>query len=466
MRFQLRANAVTSIKQMKAPRTDRDAYLLRPDGRDASPPRAVIGLEAEFNLIVDGRRRRPERVFGDPSRLVRRRMIPRSGRSFQLPVGGAIYFDTGVIEVATPIIEFEPGCCYRATRLLWEQIRYVRTELNHWASRHKCQCRLQGFSTHYNFSFLKVGRSKLRNSTKLAYLLAHIVPVPVMLLAANRQSTAVGVRPRGNRIEVTVDFTPDPALMLATCAFIAGAVQTVVRWKDFDLRQLELHRIGRMAGFSLRKHSSRRGWRVTANSLGRNPFASDINEPLWKMCDGGILSLRAIANETLRALRQRIQQIGDSSTLEHITAVFAGDARSLLDFKKRPDAYDDVGHQIDWGRRRMRRWSPSRYEKVIHRLIAREPVRIGGKRYQVDRMDGWYQVEFREVGTKRRRTFNLDELVRLSGPTDRASSAGSRKRKPAAKRCVKIQAKGGSASLKTMRESRRRRNESGELLHM
>jgi hypothetical protein len=47
-------------------------------------------------------------------------------------------------------------------------------------------------------------------------------------------------------------------------------------------------------------------------------------------------------------------------------------------------------------------------------VIAREPMRIGQKRYQVDRMNGWYEIEFREVGTKRRRRFNLDELVRLA----------------------------------------------------
>jgi len=98
----------------------------------ATPPRAVIGLEAEFNLLVNGRRRRPEKVFGDPSRLVRRRMIPRTSKSFQSPAGGAIYFDTGVIEVATPIVELEPGCCYRATRLLWAQVRFLRGELVHW----------------------------------------------------------------------------------------------------------------------------------------------------------------------------------------------------------------------------------------------------------------------------------------------------------------------------------------------
>jgi len=402
----------------------------------ATPPRAVIGLEAEFNLLVNGRRRRPEKVFGDPSRLVRRRMIPRTGKSFQSPAGGAIYFDTGVIEVATPIVEIEPGCCYRATRSLWEQIGYLRKELDHWAKRNRCQCRLQGFSAHYNFSFPNARKSKLRNATKLAYLLAHILPVPVILLASNRQSSAVGVRPRRTRVEVTADFTPDPALTLATCAFIAGAVQTILRWEDFGLRQLDRNGIPRMTPFRLRKHSSRRGWRVTAESLGQNPFTSNINAPLWKLRDGRMLSLRAVAAETLTPFRRRIRQIGDSNTLEHITAVFNGDARSLLDFEKRPEPYDDVGRTIDWGRRRMRRWSRSRYEKVIHRMIAREPLRVGQKRYRVDRMNGWYQVEFREVGTKRRRTFNLDELVQMSDGK-KVAPAASRKRKPGKKRRAK-----------------------------
>ena len=129
---------------MKDRRTERDTHGFRLRTLGATPPRAVIGLEAEFNLFVNGRRRRPEKVFGDPSRLVRRRMIPRTGRSFQLPAGGAIYFDTGVIEVATPIVELEPGCCYRATRLLWEQIRYVRRELDHWARRHKSSVHAAG----------------------------------------------------------------------------------------------------------------------------------------------------------------------------------------------------------------------------------------------------------------------------------------------------------------------------------
>jgi hypothetical protein len=415
---------------MKDLGTERGSRFSRERALVATPPRAVIGLEAEFNLFVNGRRRRPEKVFGDPSRLVRRRMIPRTGKSFQLPAGGAIYFDTGVIEVATPIIELEPGCCYRATRLLWEQIRYLRGELDQWAKRNSCQCRLQGFSAHYNFSFPSARKSKRRNATKLAYLLAHILPVPVFLLAANRQSSAIGVRPRRTRVELTADFTPDPALMLATCAFVAGAVETVLRWEDFGLRQLNRKGIPRITPFRLRKHSSRHGWRVTADSLGQNPFTADSNAPLWKLRDGRILSLRAIAAENLMPFRRQIRQISDSSTLEHIAAVFDGNARSLLDFEKRPEAYDDVGRVIDWGRRRMRRWSRSKYEKIIHRVIAHEPMRIGQKRYRVDRMNGWYQVEFREVGTTRRRTFNLDELVRLSA-AKKLAPARSRKRMPA-----------------------------------
>src|SRR5205085_12558389 len=99
------------------------------------PPRSVIGLEAEFSLIINDKRELPEKVFGTAQKLIRHKMLPRTGRSFQLPSGGAIYFDTGVIEVATPIVELEPGCCYRATRLLWEQIHFVGQELRRWAPR-------------------------------------------------------------------------------------------------------------------------------------------------------------------------------------------------------------------------------------------------------------------------------------------------------------------------------------------
>ena len=377
------------------------------------PPRPVIGLEAEFSLFIDDVPRRPEKIFGTPQKLVRRRMLPRTGRSFQLPAGGAIYFDTGVIEVATPIVELEPGCCYRATRLLWEQIQYLRRELDAWSERNRCYARLQGFSTHYNLSFRYPGNSTRRTVTRLSHLLAHVLPAPLMLLAANRKSTAIGVRPRQDRIEVTADFTPDAALMLASCAFIAGAVEAMRLWPSYELTELDAHHIPRLTPFELKKHSSRRGWRVLAGSLARNPFACDVNEPNWKLRDGRTLNLRAIAAETLTPFRGKIRRLSDAATLEHINAVLDGDARSLLDFPDRPKSYEDAGHELDWNRRRLRRWPPSAYEKVIHRVIAHESIQIKGKRYRAERMRGWYEVIFRESKTGARHIFNLDYLAKL-----------------------------------------------------
>src|SRR6516164_7199917 len=118
--------------------------------RDRQAP--VIGLEAEFTLYVGDEKRKPEDVFGTAQAFIRQKMLPRKGRSFQLPVGGAVYFDTGVIEVATPIIEIESGCAVRAGRTLWEQIEFVRGELDAWETGHNQKLRLEGFSTHYNVS--------------------------------------------------------------------------------------------------------------------------------------------------------------------------------------------------------------------------------------------------------------------------------------------------------------------------
>jgi len=156
------------------------------------PPRAVIGLEAEFSLIINGVRERPEKIFGTAQKLIRRKMLPRTGRSFQLPSGGAIYFDTGVIEVATPIVELEAGlfaiarhgsCGNKSTT--WARSCGVgRGEINAGAA--------PGFQHALHFSFETKHASAVRDAKRLGYLLAHILPGPVMLLAANRKSTAVG----------------------------------------------------------------------------------------------------------------------------------------------------------------------------------------------------------------------------------------------------------------------------------
>src|SRR3954453_3996682 len=183
---------------------------------------AAIGMEAECAVIMDGVQVKPEDKFGSPRRIIREKMMHRKGRSYHLPTGGAVYFDTGVIEIATPIIEIERGCAARAGRSLWESIRFLRAELDALEQREGHTVHLSGFSTHYNVSFEVPDheRGSERTVEKLALLLTHIIPFPVMLLAANRKSTGVGVRPRGNRIEITADFTPDAALMIAAATFI------------------------------------------------------------------------------------------------------------------------------------------------------------------------------------------------------------------------------------------------------
>ncbi|MDQ3556170.1 MAG: hypothetical protein M3409_05275, partial [Gemmatimonadota bacterium] len=114
---------------------------------------AAIGMEAEFSVVVDGRPARPEQIFGDPRAFVRGPLMHRVGTSYHLPTGGAVYFDTGVVEVATPVIEIERGCAARAGRSLWEGIIALRDGLDDWERRTGRSVRLVGFSAHYNISF-------------------------------------------------------------------------------------------------------------------------------------------------------------------------------------------------------------------------------------------------------------------------------------------------------------------------
>jgi hypothetical protein len=167
------------------------------------------------------------------------------------------------------MIEIERGCGARATRALWESLGFLRGELDSWERETEREVRLVGFSTHYNISFdlPESERAKGRSVERLAYLLTHVLAAPVMLLAANRRSTGVGVRPRGNRIEVTADFTPDAALMAATATLIVGIVREVMTWPRYDLRQLATHDIPVVRGFAPAPHSSRKGgWRSTIAS--------------------------------------------------------------------------------------------------------------------------------------------------------------------------------------------------------
>lgn len=375
----------------------------------------MLGLEAEFTLLVDGQEQRPEDFFGSPRRLLRRhagRYVPRTGRSVHLPTGGALYFDTGVLEVATGLIELEDaGGCARAVRSLWEQIAFVRARLDEWETRLGVTLRLRGFSAHYNFSLPHLPP---RHAQALAHALCRVLPAPVSLLAANRFSTAIGARPRPGRIEITADFTPDPALMNACAPLLAGIVTTMSRWPDDALTGAGLLARGLplFAGLEPSKHSSRRGWRAHAGDFPRNPFAADVNRRDWLLADGRRASLRQIACETLGAFAPAVRRFAGRPVYTHLREVLEGRARSLLDLDEGPPAYHDVGRNVDWGRRQGRPLPRSAYERVIKRIISHQPLQIGRAWYVIDRMPGWYEFVFRNVRTGARRTFNLDELAR------------------------------------------------------
>lgn len=339
-------------------------------------------------------------------------MIPRSGRSFHLPSGGALYFDTGVVEVATPIIEIEPECCARAVRSLWEQIEFVRDELDDWEAANGRPVRLEGFSAHYNVSIPKERGLDPDGLNQLALLLAFILPAPVLILAANRFSTGVGARPREDRIEITVDFTPDPELMLAAASVAVGITLAVARWPSHDLSELQRRGLPVITPFYPRKHTSRKGWLARFDCFERNPFTADINAPDWRVESGPARSLREIARQICHPFLDDIAAVTDRACLRHIGAVFKGNARSLLDFSERPPGYNDAGRNVEWRRRSLRALPRSAYEGVIHRIIKHKKIRVGNSVYVPEKMKGWYEVVFRNWKTGLRRVFNLDDLVR------------------------------------------------------
>src|SRR5215813_14669352 len=130
----------------------------------------VIGMESEFNVWLDGVEIDPREYWGHPGAFIDRPLLPREKSSLQLPTGGAVYFDRGVIEVVTPVIELAPASTARMVRNLWEQIGFVRGQLTRWGKEHDHVVRLKAYSSHYNVSYEipKRQQSKRRNIQKLA----------------------------------------------------------------------------------------------------------------------------------------------------------------------------------------------------------------------------------------------------------------------------------------------------------
>ena len=375
---------------------------------------AAIGMEAEFAVVIDGVQVKPENIFGSPRRIIREKMMHRKGRSYHLPTGGAVYFDTGVIEVATPVIEIERGCAARAGRSLWEAILFVRQELDAWEQAHDTDVQLAGFSAHYNISFElpRTEQGTTRTVEQLAYLLAHILPIPVMLLAANRRSTGIGVRPRGDRIEVTADFTPDAPLMIATATLIVGIVREVMRWPSYEISVLDGTDIPVIRGFRPMPHTTRKGWLARYDCYPKNPFVSDIDADQWPTTSGRSMTMRHMAGLITKHFWPYIRRYSDPFTLRLIGSVMKGRAPSLLDLDDRPAGYEDVGRLCTWDNLFPERVLPrSQYERVLIRAINGDKLHMDGDWYTPTGMRGWSRVIFRRKTDNSRHIFSLDYLL-------------------------------------------------------
>jgi len=311
----------------------------------------VIGMESEFNVWLDEKEINPEPYWKHPSAFIEGNHLAREKTSIQIPPGGAVYFDRGVIEVVTPVIELAPESTARMVRNLWEEIGYVRDQLTNWGKKTGHTVRLKAYSSHYNITYEipKSQQNRRRNEKLLALLLSYILPVPVMLVGANRRSTGVGVRPRGGRIEITVDFTPDPGLMIATATLIVGIVREVMNWPSYEISMLEKVPIPVIAGVVPGKHTTRKGWLTKDFHYPQSPYTADINAPLWTTQFGEKKSLREMAKETAWFFRRSIRRYADPFSFRLLFAILDGRATSMLELVDRPTAYEDVGRLCRWG---------------------------------------------------------------------------------------------------------------------
>ena len=434
----------------------------------------MIGLEAEFRVFIDDLEVKPEAIWRTPSGFIDEPLFKRTGKSSQLPTGGAVYFDGGVIEVVTPVIEIAPQCTSRVVRSLWEQIEYVRRHLDRWEEKTGRRVRLEAFSCHYNISFEVEAeqRHRNRNIQKLANLLIRLLAVPVIVIAANRRSTGIGVRPRGDRLEVTLDFTPDPGLMAATAALIVGIVREVITWDSYLVSEIEARSIRLIDDLEPGRHATRKGWLFRDEHFPANPFATSLDARVWPTATG-LDSLRKISFDIAIYFRDSIRRHSDPFSIRVLFGVLQGEIPALLDLSDRPAAYDDVGRTIRWGetlpelrdfvplidtglpsRRRAdresglqppwrgqradrrkramlpprveRRTAPSRrqgvesppprltrsaYEKVFRALGRKRSLRIGGKDLTPVAVKGWYHSVLR-ASDGEERLLSIDQILR------------------------------------------------------
>ena len=267
----------------------------------------VTGMEAEFNVVLDGVEIDPRAYWGDPTAFIDAPLLRRERSSLQLPTGGAVYFDRGVIEVVTPVIELAPGCTARVVRNLWEQIA-LRARRAHQVGAARpattSGSRPTAPTTTSRSSSRAREQNEHRNIQKLALLLAYILPIPVALVGTNRRSTGLGVRPRGqpHRGHGRLHARPRPHDRHRHPGRRHRARRDA--WPSYELVGARRAPIPAVAGVVPGKHTTRKGWLTKDFHYPQSPFTARRR----RAASGG----RATGSADVAARRSRARSPGTS----------------------------------------------------------------------------------------------------------------------------------------------------------
>jgi hypothetical protein len=372
---------------------------------------AAMGMEAEFALVVDGEQKRPEDVFGTPRDFIRGELMHRQGTSYHLPTGGAVYFDTGVIEVATPVIEIEKGCAARAGRSLWESSTSCATSWTHGTGDKRTDSTLVGFSAHYNVSFdlepgarRTVARWSARAAAHARAARADDAPRDEPPLHGYRRAPAQGPHRDHGGLHAE-PRTHDRHGHAPRRHHAGGHDVGALRPGQLAERHPRDPRVPAHAA-----HVAQ-GLARTLQLLSANPFTCDVDAPTGRHGNTARMSLRDIAGRIVRQLLAHIRRLSDPFTFRLIGSVVRGRSPSLLELDDRPEEYEDVGRLCTWDNLfPAQQLARSRYERVLIRAISGRRLQLGRRTLTPVGMSGWSAVVFRgEDG--QREVISIDELT-------------------------------------------------------
>ena len=162
--------------------------------------------------------------------------------------------------------------------------------------------------------------------------------------------------------------------MIATATLVVGIVRAVIEWPSYELSVLDEHPLPLIAGVVPGKHTTRKGWLTKDFQYpGQSPFTTDVDSRVWRMRDGTLMSLRAIARQIAWYFRPSIRRHADPFSVRHLFAILNGRAPSMLELPDRPARLrrrrpaDPLGHGAA---RRCRAWPAAATPDMAHGVAA------------------------------------------------------------------------------------------------